>query len=277
MGNPFRGLRPLTSAEERRIDLIAARHSRRLLGARIVFYSELALLAASLIAVNFGYQAGQTIFALATMPGVFGLVAGGLAIRPLRQTIEGLRLDLNGGAAEIYGDDEVIRLPNSGLAIVLFGNEVDSANAYPVAVGAPKNQVETYPPRLEWRPERRKFAMCRRLTRAELAELEALRRRIATRYLAPTIGFFVFSGLAIIVLRSESKISDPLVPISVMLTGLWFVWRLASDLAMSARLSREHAVITDQIKDGRRERAIEVLPSASLVWTVDRTPARWRF
>ena len=277
MGNQFRGERSLTEVELRRIDVVLARHSRRLLGARLSFYGELLVLGGSMLAVKLGLSFGQTIFALATMPGIFGLVAGGLAIRPLRLMIAGLRLDREGCAAEVYGEDDIVRLPNSGLAIVLFGNVVDSASVFPVAVGAPRLQNEIYPARLEWRPERRKFAMCRRLSHAELAELELLRRKLATRYLLPTLAFFVFSLLAVFVLQGSARLTDPLVPVSVVITGLWFVWRLCSDLSVASRLGREHAVIADRVTVGRLERSIEVLPAASMVWTVDRTPARWRF
>ncbi len=277
MGNPFREARSLTIVERRRIEVLRSKYLKRLAWARLGFYGELAILALSLCMVQLGHHEWLTLFALATMPGVFGLVVGGAALRPLGHLVKSLRQDLQNGTIEIYGDEDVVRLPFSGLALWIYGNEVEPGSAFPVAVGAPRNQNVVYPARLEWSRELRKFTMSRRLSQAELAEIQQLKRRISTRYLWPAIAFFAFSGLAVCVLTKSGDMRDPLVPVAVVLAGLWFVWRLLNDLSIAARLGREHAVIADSVNDGRRDHAVEVLPSASMVWTVDRTPAHWRF
>ncbi len=277
MGNAFREARTLTLVERRRIQALRAKYARRLLWARAGFYGDLSALLTSLLMIQLGHHTWLTVFALATMPGVLGLVFGGAAIRPLGHLVASLKKDLQDGTIEIYGDEDVVRLPNSGLALIVHGNQVEPGSAFPVAVGAPRTQNVTYPARLEWSHERRMFTMCRRLSPAELEELQQLRRRIATRYLCPAFGFMAFSFLALWVLNQSGENSDRLVPVAVVLACVWFAWRLVHDLAVAARLGREHAVVTDSVHDGRREHAVEVLPYASLVWTVDRTPANWRF
>jgi hypothetical protein len=277
MGNAYRDSRALTPDECRRIAILRSKCLKRLFWARLGFYGELVLLALSLAMVQLGHEAWLSVFALATMPGIIILVFGGTALRPLRHLAACLGEDLNGGIIEIFGRDDVVRLPHSGLALIIYGNEIEPGAAFPVAVGVPRNRSEVYPTRLEWNHERKKFKMCRRLSQAELAELQQLRHRIATRYMTPAITFFAFSGLAIFVLAQKGEIGDPLVPVSVVLAALFFAWRLLRDLSISARLGREHAVVADSVTDGRFEHAIEVLPSASMVWTIDRTPAHWRF
>jgi len=277
MGNAFRAARALTPAECRRIAILRSKCLKRLIWARIGFYGELALLALSLVMVQLGHHVWLRVFALATMPGVIVLVIGGSALRPLRHLAACLKKDLHQGSIEIYGDHDIERLPHSGLALTLYGNDIEPGSAFPVAVGTPRNLSEVYPARLEWSHERRKFTMCRRLSQAELAELQQLRRKIATRYMTPAIAFFAFSGLAVFVLCQSGEMGDPLVPVSVVLAALWFALRLLQDLSIAARLGREHAVVADSVTLGRREHAIEVLPAASMVWTVDRTPAHWRF
>ena len=277
MGNAYRASRELSPGEFRRVTILRTKSIKRLMWARAAFYGELLLLALSLGMVRLGYREWLSVFALATMPGVIGLVVGGTALRPLRMLIESLKKDLDGGIVEIFGEDDVARLPHSGLALVLYGNEIEPGTAFPVAVGVPRAGSDVYPLRLEWSHARRKFALSRRLSAAELEEIQTLRRRIARRYVTPAISFFAFSGLAILVMSQRGEMGDPLVPISVLLAAIWFVGKLIGDLAIAARLGREHAVLADSVTYGRREHAVEVLPSASMVWTIDRTPAHWRF
>lgn len=277
MGNAYRASRALSPSEFRRVAILRSKCLKRLLWARAGFYGELLLLAVSLGMVRLGHREWLSVFALATMPGIIVLLLGGTALRPLRNLIESLQKDLQAGTVEIYGENDIARLPHSGLALMLYGNEIEPGTAYPIAVGAPRTGSDVYPLRLEWNHTRRKFALSRRLSAAELAEISVHRRKIARRYVTPATTFFAFSGLAVLVMSQSGQMGDPLVPIAVVLAALWFVGMLARDLATAARLGREHAVLADSVIYGRREHAVEVLPSASLVWTIDRTPAHWRF
>jgi hypothetical protein len=277
MGNVFTRTRPLGPLESARIVTAIRKHTRRLWLARFCVYGELLLIAGALFGLKLGLSWSITILALATMPGLLGLVVGGVALKPTHTLVCALQKDLREAVAEVYGREEVVRLPCSGVALVLYGNLTEMGFALPTASGPPREEPVTYPARFEWRPERSRFALCRRLTSTELAELELLRRRIANRHVLPTIAFFTFGALAIAALMKADPSADPFVPYAVIVTGMWFVWQLSHDLYVSARLSREHAVVTDNVKEGVEERAVEVLPKASLVWTIDRHPAGWRF